>query len=116
MRIELLTPWVAGLAVIAGSVLFACSDDAGGEPGTGGSDAGAGAAAATDATTAPASQAVVTNATSTTSGMNTFDCNPPAEAGSVFELVDNEVFPPFEERSMCEFRGDVLLIFNAAAI
>jgi len=45
-----------------------------------------------------------------------FECNPPAEPGSLFELQDNPQFPPKDPRSMCEFRGDVLLIFNAAAI
>lgn len=114
-RIDQLTPWIAGLAIAAGGVLFACNEDAGGTPGTGGGDAGSGASTSTDAATSPASQAVVTTA-STSTGMNTFDCNPPAEPGSIFELEDNEVFPPFNTRSMCEFRGDVMLIFNAAAL
>lgn len=116
-RLEHLTPWIAGFAIAAGGVLFACSEDAGGSSATGGGNDGTGATSSSDsATTSPASQAVVTNATSTSTGMNTFDCNPPAEAGSIFELEDNEVFPPFLPRSMCEFRGDVMLIFNAAAL
>ncbi len=107
--------WIGVTCMASGALLFACSDDPA-EVGTGGSPGTGGDTTTTDATSAPASQAVVTTAATTTSGMSNFDCDPPAEAGSIFELTDVGVFPPNDVFSMCQFRGDVMLVFNAAAI
>jgi hypothetical protein len=111
-----LTPWFAGAAMAAGAILFACSDDptslgAGGS-GTGGSTTDD----AASSTTAPASQAVVTPTTTSTSSGMFVNCDPPPEAGTFYDNVDVGVFPPNDTLSMCQYEGEVLLIFNAAAI
>jgi hypothetical protein len=42
-------------------------------------------------------------------------CNPPAAPGSLWEL-DGLRYPDFQPVSMCQYRGDVTLIVNTAAI
>lgn len=44
-------------------------------------------------------------------------CDPPAEPGSLYEneAISYDITQP-DPISMCQFRGDVLLVFNAAAI
>ena len=44
-----------------------------------------------------------------------FDCDPPAEAGSIYELFDEPLYT-VQPLSMCEYRNDVVLIVNTAAI
>jgi hypothetical protein len=115
----LFTPWIAGTAMAAGALLFACSDDPS-SLGAGGAGTGVGGTTTDDvaATTAPASQAVVTTttgATSTSSGMF-MNCDPPPDAGTFYDNTDVGVFPPNDTLSMCPHEGEVLLIFNAAAI
>ena len=43
-------------------------------------------------------------------------CDPPAKPGELFELSDTPQFPPKTPVSMCNYRGDVMLLFNAAAL
>lgn len=111
MSFRQITPFVAFMT--AAAALSACSDDGGIELGSGG--AGSGGDTASSATQSSSSPAVTTTASSTSSGMSTFECDPPAEPGSIFELEDVGVFPPNDPYSMCQFRGEVLLLFNAAA-
>jgi hypothetical protein len=42
-------------------------------------------------------------------------CNPPAAPGSLWEL-EGLRYPDFQPVSMCQYRGDVTLIVNTAAI
>ena len=42
-------------------------------------------------------------------------CNPPAAAGSLWELQGLN-YPDFQPVSLCKYRGDVTLIVNTAAI
>ncbi len=43
------------------------------------------------------------------------NCDPPAAAGSFYELAAN-IFPLGPEKSMCDYRGEVVLIVNTAAL
>ena len=105
-------------AALAGALLFACSDggdgDEVGATGSGGDTSSASSNHASSSS-AIASSSGVTVASSS-SGTSTFDCDPPAAAGSIFELEDIPMFPPKDAVSMCQYRGEVMLIFNAAAI
>lgn len=109
------TPFIASGFMTAAAAMFACSDDAGPQLGSGGSGTG-GDTTSSSQMQSSSSPAVTTTAGSTSSGMSTFDCDPPAEPGSIYELEDVGVFPPNDPYSMCQFRGEVLLVFNAAAI
>jgi hypothetical protein len=46
-----------------------------------------------------------------------FVCDPPAEPGSLYaeDAISYDITQP-DPVSMCQYRGDVLLVFNAAAI
>ena len=92
------------------AMTFACGDDGGNPSGGGGSD---GATSGTTSGTMVTSSG--TGVTTTTTSTAPFDCDPPAEAGSLYELADIPLFPPKDAASMCQYRGEVLLIFNAAA-
>ena len=108
-------------------VLFACgSDPASSDASSTGEGAGTPTGSVTSgegatSNTSPASNnassgtMMVTNNSSSGSG-SMFDCDPPAMPGSLWELEDTRLLPPLDTLSMCEFRGDVLLIFNSAAI
>ena len=115
--LEQLTPWIAGSAMAAAGLLFACSDDPGSLGAGGTTSAANGAGGMQAATTAMGNQAVVTTngATTTSSGMFV-DCEPPPEEGTFYDNTDVGVFPPNDTLSMCHYAGEVLLIFNAAAI
>jgi len=43
------------------------------------------------------------------------DCDPPAEAGSIYELEDQPLNLTQDPVSMCDFRGEVMLVVNTAA-
>lgn len=77
---------------------------------------GAGATSATHgaATTTKSSTTVATVNGSSSSGAP-FVCDPPAAPGSLYEKDALQQFE-FEPTSMCQFRGDVLLIVNTAAV
>jgi hypothetical protein len=104
-------------AVTVVTALFGCGEDPAattgtGGPGSGGSGAGGGSAGG-PATTG---SMVTTTGSSMGGSGGAFNCDPPAEPGSLFELSDRHVFPPNNDVPMCQFRGDVLLIYNAAAL
>jgi hypothetical protein len=86
--------------------------------GDGGNASGSGGGAtsgpnAASATSGPSSVVATTGA----GGSMAFVCDPPAAPGSLFEneapALDVTMLEPV---SMCQFRGDVLLIVNTAAI
>jgi hypothetical protein len=97
-----------GLYLLA--ALAACGGD---------SDEGAitGAGGANSASTSLASTSVTSSVvtTATTSGGVPFDCDPPADPGSFYELWDMLHYGG-QTVSMCELRGEVLLAVNTAAI
>ncbi|MCA9622595.1 MAG: hypothetical protein KC731_26425 [Myxococcales bacterium] len=106
--------------LLAGAVtLLACGDagESGSSGGMGGdpSTSSSSSDAASSSTTQAASSSSIA-AVSSSSGGTMFECDPPAAPGSIYELSDVPVFPPKEPVSMCQFRGDVMLIFNAAAV
>lgn len=111
-------PPLFAVATLTTALLFACGDgggdNGGGTTGSGGDTSSASSSDASSSS-AIASSSGVTVASSS-SGMSTFDCDPPAPAGSLYELEDIPMFPPKDALSMCQYRGEVLLIFNAAAI
>jgi glutathione peroxidase-family protein len=43
------------------------------------------------------------------------ECDPPAAAGSLYEN-SAKIFPLGPDKSMCSYRGDVVLIVNTAAL
>ena len=63
---------------------------------------------------AVASSSVVV-AASGAGGSDTFNCDPPAAAGSIYELAGDS-FGAVEPVSMCRYRGDVMLIVDTAAL
>ncbi len=91
------------------AALFGCGDDGGTLSGGGSGGASSGPTSGTMVTSSG------TGVTTTTTSTAPFDCDPPAEAGSLYELADIPLFPPKDAASMCQYRGQVLLIFNAAA-
>jgi hypothetical protein len=89
------------------------SPDAGAEPDTVGSGGAGGGGTTT-------TSAVATSASSTTGSggpVSHFNCDPAAEPGSIYELAavsyDIEKTDPV---SMCEYRGEVMLVVNTAAL
>lgn len=111
IRSPLLLPAVftaAGFSLAA----FACGgDDAGPGPITT-LTAGSGGATTTSSTVASTTGAV--SVTSSGSG-GAFVCDPPATPGSLWELEDEPLFRPGTQ-PMCAYRGDVIFMFNAAAL
>jgi len=109
-------PIIYASATLAGALFLACSDggDATGTTGSGGDTSAASSSDTGTSSSIAASSSGIT-AASSSSGMSTFDCDPPAEPGSLYELEDVPMFPPKDPVSMCQYRGEVLLIFNAAA-
>lgn len=77
------------------------------------------AATSSDATTGATTTA--TSAVASTTGVGgappMFVCDPPAEAGSLWEIEDVSYdLDAIDPVSMCKYRGDVLLIVNTAAV
>jgi hypothetical protein len=54
---------------------------------------------------------------STGVGGSAYACDPPAPPGSLYELYAESLDPnKLDPISMCEYRGDVVLIVNTAAL
>jgi hypothetical protein len=83
-----------------------------GSGGTGAGTTGAGTTAQTTGATTSSTKAAATNASSSTGAP--FVCSPPAAPGSLYENSANE-FSTLVPISMCQYRGDVLLIIDTAA-
>ncbi|HHH11185.1 MAG TPA: hypothetical protein ENK23_03830 [Sorangium sp.] len=105
-------------AALGAAALWACSNDqpdtssisgSGGNASATGNTANSSATGSHTASTGPVSVAV-----SSSSGM-AFDCDPPAAAGSLYALFDEPLFGT-QQLSMCQYRNDVVLIVNVAAI
>ena len=114
--------WPALLALHFGA---GCSgsdaDGAGGNAGAtgaGGQGAAAGSAASvSNAVSASATVVGVGVATGAggSGGGGPFVCDPPAAPGSIFEKTADQ-FDVVDPVPMCKYRGDVMLIFNGAAL
>lgn len=90
-----------------------CDDGATGTGGAGGAP-GSTSSSANGATTSKSSTGATTSAKASSSSGTPFLCDPPAEPGSLYEkgaLLQFEVEPT----SMCQYRGQVLLIVDTAA-
>ncbi len=73
-------------------------------------------ASSTQATSKSAQSSTQASQASTGVGGSSFVCDPPAEPGSLYELfAESYDIEKLEPVSMCEYRGDVLLIVNTAA-
>ena len=110
-------------AVLALSLGVGCSEEAK-EATAGSGPAGAGGGGGTGATTGSGGN----TGTSTSTGMgvvsstgagvggSSYVCDPPAAAGSIFELFAESLdIDQIEPVSMCQYRGDVMLLVNVAA-
>jgi hypothetical protein len=111
--------WPALLALQFGAGCSSSDGDgsggAGGNPGAGsGGDAAASSVASVGASVS-ASASVVGPGAGGAGGSDTFVCDPPAEPGSIWEKTA-DMFGAVEPVPMCRYRGDVLLIFNGAAL
>ena len=108
-----LSGWAATMFAL--SSLAGCDSDgaASGGSGQGGSS---NETAATGTTSVTNGAATTTTQTSGVGG-SSFVCDPPADPGSLYELYAESQDPLIlEPVSMCQFRGDVLLVVNTAAI
>ncbi len=114
------TAWTAIMALGVGGCSSAGADDAGGggrSAGAGGSD-GSGGDPATTASAAVSGSSSSSSAIASTSagaGGGAFACDPPAEPGSLYELSAGAFGLP-DPISMCQYRGDVMLVVNTAAL
>jgi hypothetical protein len=98
---------VFGLSLLAG-----CGTAASTTSGTsGGSGGGDGAGTTTSSST---TGAIASVGSTGSGGGSAAACDPPAPAGSLWER--NAETMAFEQVSMCQYRGDVLLIVNVAAL
>ncbi len=101
------------------AALLAMAGSAGcGEPSAGNGGAGGASSTASLATTGSKSSTNVasTSGSKASSSSGTpFVCDPPAAPGSLYEK-DALLQFEFEPTSMCQYRGDVLLIVNTAAV
>lgn len=116
-RLDIALPAMLLLQLGAG-----CSgSDADGTGGAGASPAGAGGEGASTS-----SQGSVVSVASSTiavgpgpgaggSGGGAFVCDPPAAPGSIYEKTADQ-FDVVDPVPMCKYRGDVMLIFNGAAL
>jgi len=112
--------WPALLALSFGAGCSNASDSATAGPGSGaggpgGAGAGAAGPASGSASNAQSSAATVGPATGTTGAGGMFVCDPPAEAGSIWERTA-EMYAEINPVPMCKYRGKVMLIFNDAAL
>ena len=95
------------MMIAAASVQAACQGSDG-APGAGGSDARGSSTHADDASSSHGHASVTAGAG------GAFDCDPAAEAGSLFATAGVS-FETLADTSMCKWRGDVLLVVNTAA-
>lgn len=109
-----------GAAIVA-LTSVACGGDetvGGGGSGQGGSGSSGPVthASTTAATSKSAQSSTQASQASTGVGGSSFVCDPPAEPGSLYEnFAESYDIEKLEPVSMCEYRGDVLLIVNTAA-
>lgn len=97
----------------------ACGDgDAAGSGGTAQGGAGpSGPVTTTTPASGPATTTTQGQQSSTGVGGSSFVCDPPAEPGSLYELfAESNDYTVLEPVSMCEYRDQVLLIVNTAAL
>ena len=64
---------------------------------------------------ASSSNMVASSSATGTGGNSGMECDPPAAAGSLYEN-SAKIFPLGPDKSMCSYRGDVVLIVNTAAL
>ena len=64
---------------------------------------------------ANSSSMVASSSTTGMGGNSGMDCDPPAAAGSLYEK-SAKIFPLGPDKSMCSYRGEVVLIVNTAAL
>lgn len=112
-------------AVLALSLGVGCSEEAK-EATAGSGPAGAGGGGGTGVTTGAGGNTGTGTSTSTGMGVvsstgagvggSSYVCDPPAAAGSIFELFAESLdIDQIEPVSMCQYRGDVMLLVNVAA-
>jgi hypothetical protein len=95
------------------------NDSAGGPQGDGGAS---GAGSSTGVTSAASSgvsssSAVVATSVGAGGGQTTFVCDPPAAPGSIYEIASVSYdIDQIDPVSMCQYRGEVMLIVNTAAL
>ena len=110
--------WAAMLALTSAA---ACGEsDPAGSGGTAQGGAGPSGPVTTTTGSGPVTATGTTTAQATSStgvGGSSFVCDPPAEPGSLYELfAESFDFNVLEPVSMCEYRDQVLLIVNTAAL
>ncbi len=112
-------------ALLAFYSLAACGDaDQGGPGGSAGNDSATGASSSNGGATGNGGSDGGSTGTVIPLGGNgqggappPFVCDPPAEPGSLFELsAESQDIDIIDPVSMCQYRGDVLLIVNVAAM
>jgi hypothetical protein len=109
---------------VAASVLLiaACGSDpiessptsTSGVGGSGGSSV-SNAQSSNNSSQASSSSMVASSSTTGMGGNSGMDCDPPAAAGSLYEK-SAKIFPLGPDKSMCSYRGEVVLIVNTAAL
>ncbi len=111
---------------VAASVLLvaACGSDpiessptstsSAGVGGSGGSSV-SNAQSSNNSSQANSSSMVASSSTTGMGGNSGMDCDPPAAAGSLYEK-SAKLFPLGPDKSMCSYRGEVVLIVNTAAL
>lgn len=108
---------LAQVMMAGATVALACSVEA--PPpqneGTGGSTSASSSQSSSAMSAVSAVSAVSSSAMSSSSGMMMGGCDPPAEAGSIYELADQPLNLAMDPVSMCDFRGEVMLVVNTAA-
>ncbi len=99
-------------ALLAFYSLAACGDgDQGGPGGSAGHDSATGASSSNGGATGPL------GGNGQGGAPPPFVCDPPAGPGSLFELsAESQDIDIIDPVSMCQYRGDVLLIVNVAAM
>ncbi|MFP6687305.1 MAG: hypothetical protein VB934_21475 [Polyangiaceae bacterium] len=111
---------------VAASVLLvaACGSDPIESSPTSASSAGVGgsggssvsnAQSSNNSSQANSSSMVASSSTTGMGGNSGMDCDPPAAAGSLYEK-SAKIFPLGPDKSMCSYRGEVVLIVNTAAL
>lgn len=86
----------------------------GGADGSGGATVASGTSSSTTASSGSPTTGASAVATTGAGGGGAFVCDPPAEPGSIYEH-SADAFDSPEPLSMCQYRGDVMLIVNTAA-
>lgn len=110
------------IGVLTLSAAFGCAPgdpgDAtgGGSSGNGGNGQAGGVAVSSSTTTEPLGSTTTLGTTlSTTTTTAAFVCDPPAAPGSFYELADASLdIDILDPVSMCQYRGDVVLVVNTA--